>query len=217
MKRIYVLIVVCTLAASINAETKDNISNHRSEIRIGWGDQLFESLVWHNPAYIVRTMPDTYYQVYNENYSYDQHLWIEYQWRFTSWFAFGGMVDVSDVRWDEVTRNGQGIVTQTSKGHFFYNIVFAPTMRFTYFFHPNVNLYSALGGGIGVNGGSEMNIKGQKTDIGAAVNITLLGMSVNAGRWFCSVDIGGLYSLKDMNTIFLASSRMINVGMGIRF
>ena len=92
-----------------------------------------------------------------------------------------------------------------------------PTVRFTYFFHEYVNLYSGLGFGIGINGGTETNAKGKHTMAGAAVNVTLIGVSANYDRWFMTLDFGGMYSLKDMNTIFMASSRIINVGIGARF
>ena len=92
-----------------------------------------------------------------------------------------------------------------------------PTFRFTYFFHPNVNIYSGLGIGLGINGGTETNGKGRHTDVGAAVNLTVVGVSANYDRWFWTLDLGGMYSLKDANTIFMASSRIISIGLGARF
>lgn len=199
------------------AETKAAHITQRNEIRIGWGDQMFESLMWRNPTHIITTMPESYQKTYNENYSHNQHIWLEYQWRFNHWFSLGAMMDFSEVDWDVVTRNGKGAEVNRSEGHFFYNIVFMPTIRFTYFHHEHVNLYSGLGVGLDINGGSETNGYGNKTDIGAALNLTLFGVSANYERWFWTVDFGGMYALKNMNTIFMASSRMINVGLGARF
>ena len=199
------------------AETKWDYINRRNEIRVGWGDQLFESLMWHNPTSIVTTMPATYRQVYHEDYHHDQHIWIEYQWRFKEWVSFGGMFDMSEVHWTDVTRNGAGAEVSRDPGHYFYNLVFMPTVRFTYFHHEYVNLYSGLGVGIGINGGTETNAYGKYTDVGAAINVTLFGVSANYDRWFWTVDFGGLYSLKNANAIFMASSRIINVGFGARF
>ena len=215
--RRYILFAMCVMAVVAGAETRSDHVYMRNELRIGWGDQLFESLIWHNPTYIVTTMPDDYRQVYHENYHHDQHVWIEYQWRHNYWFSFGGMVDWSDVRWDDVTRDGKGNEISREKGHWFYNLVFMPTIRFTYFHHPNVNLYSGLGIGMGINGGSETNGWGKHTDVGAAVNVTVFGVSANYERWFWTVDFGGMYSLKNGNTLFMASSRIINVGLGVRF
>lgn len=209
--------MLCSIAVVGFAENKWTHITQRNELRIGWGDQLFESLIWHNPTSIITTMPDSYQQVYKENYSYNQHVWMEYQWRFTHWFSLGAMVDFSHVGWDEVTRNGKGAELNRKEELFFYNAVIMPTIRFTYFHHENVNFYSGLGIGLDINGGTETNALGNHTDVGAAINLTVFGISANYQRWFWTVDCGGLYALKNMNTIFLMSSRIVNVGMGVRF
>lgn len=209
--------MLCSIAVVGFAENKWTHITQRNELRIGWGDQLFESLIWHNPTSIITTMSDSYQQVYKENYSYNQHVWMEYQWRFTHWFSLGAMVDFSHVGWDEVTRNGKGAELNRKEEQFFYNAVIMPTIRFTYFHHENVNFYSGLGIGLDINGGTETNALGNHTDVGAAINLTVFGISANYQRWFWTVDCGGLYALKNMNTIFLMSSRIVNVGMGVRF
>lgn len=209
--------MLCSIAVVGSAENKWTHITQRNELRIGWGDQLFESLIWHNPTSIITTMPDSYQQVYKENYSYNQHVWMEYQWRFTHWFSLGAMVDFSHVGWDEVTRNGKGAELNRKEEQFFYNAVIMPTIRFTYFHHENVNFYSGLGIGLDINGGTETNAHGNHTDVGAAINLTVFGISANYQLWFWTVDCGGLYALKNMNTIFLMSSRIVNVGMGVRF
>lgn len=209
--------MLCSIAVVVSAENKWTHITQRNELRIGWGDQLFESLIWHNPTSIITTMPDSYQQVYKENYSYNQHVWMEYQWRFTHWFSLGAMVDFSHVGWDEVTRNGKGAELNRKEEQFFYNAVIMPTIRFTYFHHENVNFYSGLGIGLDINGGTETNALGNHTDVGAAINLTVFGISANYQRWFWTVDCGGLYALKNMNTIFLMSSRIVNMGMGVRF
>ena len=199
------------------SETKWDHITWRNEIRVGWGDQLFESLMWHNPTNITTTMPASYQQTYHENYRHHQHIWLEYQYRFKYWFSLGGMMDMSEVGWDDVTRNGAGAELSRSGGHYFYNLVFMPTIRFTYFHHEYVNLYSGIGIGMDINGGTETNAKGQRTEVGAAVNITVFGVSANYKRWFWTVDFGGMYALKNANAIYMASSRIINVGLGARF
>lgn len=205
------------MALTMQAETKWDYINQRNELRIGWGDQLFETLMWHKPTYIVKTMPADYQQTYHEDYRYYQHLWLEYQWRFTHWFSLGGMVDGSGVSWSDVTRNGQGTEIARDENHHFYNITIMPTVRFTYFHHENVNLYSGLGFGVDINGGTETNTRGHHVDAGMAVNVTVFGVSANYERWFWTVDFGGLTALRNSNAIFMACSRMINVGFGARF
>ena len=136
---------------------------------------------------------------YKENHRYYQHLWIEYHWRFYHWLSFGGMIDGSGVSWDDVTRNGAGVDINRVKDRHFYNLVFMPTVRFTYFHHPNVNLYSGIGIGMDINGGTEVNGYGQHTVVGFAINGTVFGVSANYDRWFMTVDFGGLTAVKDFN------------------
>ena len=218
MKSKFLMVLLLMLPLPyLMAESKSERETMKHELRIGWGDQLFETLAWHNPTHIINTMPETFEAVYHENYHYNQHLWLEYQHRHNSWFSYGGMVDLSNVTWSDVRRNGKGAEVSRDNGHYFYNIVIMPTIYFTYFHHPYVNLHSGLGLGLGINGGSEQNIAGNRTDVGAAVNITVIGVSANYKRWFMSFDLGGMYSLKNKNTVFLASSRIMSVAVGVRF
>lgn len=216
-KKIFILIALCCIGLYVQAETKEARELMKHEVRLGWGDQLFETLIWHNPTNIIKTMPESYRYKYNENHRYFQHIWAEYQNRYLSWFSYGVMVDFGAVAWDEIMRNGRGQEMSRSKNHFFYNLTIMPTINFTYFHHEYVNLYSGLGIGMDINGGTESNAKGHKTDLSAAVNITILGVSANYNRWFWFFDYGGMYALKNRDTIFMAKSRMMNAGFGVRF
>lgn len=216
-RKIVILMALLAIAMGAGAENKWAYLNMRHEVRVGWGDQLFESLMWHNPLYRVRTMPASYRQLYHEDYHHDQHIWAEYQYRYKGWFSFGGMADISFVHWDDVMRNGLGEELSRDKGHYFYNLVIMPTIRFTYYHHEYVNLYSGLGVGMDINGGTERDSRGRRTVVGGAVNLTVFGISANYNRWFWTVDFGGMFALRDANTIFMAGSRIINVGLGARF
>ena len=217
-KIFYILFIyLLSLSAPVWAEDKEAYKTMRHEVRIGWGDQLFESLMWHNPTYRIRVMPADWTHTEHENYHHDQHIWAEYQYRFKSWVSFGAMTDISFVHWDDVTRNGLGQVLHRDKGHYFYNLVIMPTVRFTYYHHPNVNLYSGLGIGMDINGGTETDGRGRHTVVGAAANFTVFGVSANYQRWFWTVDFGGMYALRNIDTIFMLSSRIINVSFGARF
>ncbi len=218
-KMVYIVLLFVGLSYSSmgRAEVQFDYVNRHNEIRICWGDQLFESLMWHNPTNITCTMPESCQYTYHENYHHNQHIWIEYQYRFKHWFSLGAMIDMSEVNWDDVTRNGKGIEMARDKRHYFYNLVIMPTIRFTYFHHEYVNLYSGLGIGLDINSGTETNGTGKRTDLGAAVNLTVFGVSANYKQWFMTVDFGGMYALKNFNTIFMVSSRIINAGIGVRF
>ena len=199
------------------AETKEQSMVWNNEIRIGWGDQLFESLAWHAPTHIITTLPAEVTQTYHENYRYHQHLWAEYQHSFSHWFSLGLKVDLSSVAWQDVTRNGKGEELRREGGHYFYNAVVLPTMRFTYFRLEWMSMYLSLGAGLGINGGSETDLKGNKTAFGWAADISLLGISFNYKRAFLAFDYGGLYSLKNTDQIYLLKSAMFRVSLGVRF
>ena len=217
VKKFFLITLMALLPVWAMAEAELDRMDRKHELRLGWGDQLFETLMWRQAGAITTTMPASWSNVYQENYHYDQHLWLEYQYRPNRWFSFGGMLDLSEVHWDNVTRNGQGVELSRDPGHYFYNVVLMPTVRFTYFHHEYVNLYSGLGFGMGINGGTESDVKGRKHLVGAAFNLTLLGVSANYKQFFVAFDLGGLYSLQNANAIFLAGSRILNVSVGARF
>lgn len=212
-----IFMLLCGIGVGLYAETREERQEMRNELRFGWGDQLFESLVWHNPTSITTTMPAGATYDYKENYRHRQHLWLEYQYRFNNWFSLGGMFDMSEVGWDKVTRNGQGAELARDRRNYFYNAVIMPTVRFTYFHHPNVNIYSGLGIGADINGGTETDGRGKKTAVGAAVNFTVVGISANYKRYFVAFDYGGMYALKNANAIYMLKSRMFNLSVGARF
>ena len=211
------LIALLGQTQALFAENDLAYMQHHHEIRIGWGDQLFESLIWHNPTSVITNMPASSTYSYKEQYRYHQHLWAEYQYRFTHWFGLGGMVDVSEVGWDMVNRDGTGKELNRNKNNYFYNIVIMPTIRFTYFHHENVNIYSGLGLGMDINGGTETDGKGRHTVVAPAINFALVGISANYDRWFIAFDYGGMYALTNINHIYMAKSRMLNLSIGARF
>lgn len=206
----------------LTAATRMDFVDMKHELRVGWGDQLFETAVWHNPTSII-VMPDNSYidysnQMYHykENYTYYQHLWMEYQYNVSYWFALGLMADGSGFSWNNVVRNGYGIEQQSDPQHA-YNIVAMPTMRFTYFFHPNLNIYSSLGVGVDVNGGTETNAQGHRIEVGGAFNITLLGVSASYKHFFMALEYGGMYGLHSTNEVYMLKSRMFTASLGVRF
>ena len=212
-----ILLLLPFLSGVAQAETRRERTLMPSELRIGWGDMLFETLMWHNPKSVITTMPASYRRTYAENYRYHQHLFLEYQYRFNYWFGLGGMMDLGEVGWDQVTRDGTGLELARDPGHYFYNLTIMPTVRFTYYHHDHVNLYSGLGLGMVINGGTEQNVHGNRTELGAAINLTAFGVSANYKRFFMAVEVGGLYGLRNTNTIYMASSRILTASIGVRF
>lgn len=224
MKRVLLILTIAHLfALGALAESKQMRDSLRHEVRLGWGDQLFETLMWHAPKALT-IIPDNPYvnpldfrETRKENYRYTQHLFVEYQYRINKWLGVGGLFDGSGVVWDNVSRNGRGEVVGKDKNQHFYNLVIMPTVRFSYLWHPNVSLYSGLGVGLDINGGTEVDVMGRHTVVGAAVNITALGLSANYDRYFASVEWGGMYALRNPQTMFMMSSRIITASVGVHF
>ena len=186
------------------------------EVRIGWGDMLFEMLVWHESAYPT-ALPEEYIAIYNEQFRYTQHWFAEYMYNASYWYSIGCMLDFSGVLWDEVTRNGHGQVLTREKSHWFSNISIVPTIRFSYYRSPYVSLYSSLGVGLNINTGSELDFKGRRTAMVPVVNISLLGVRVGHGRWFGAVELGGMISLLSTNEVYMLGSRLFTASFGYCF
>lgn len=193
-----------------------NLSDQRPhELRIGWGDQLFETLMWYNKPYYT-LYPEAFIGEYEENYRYTQHWFLEYQYRIKYWFNFGALVDYSGVIWDKVMRNGKGEELNREENRHFHNIAVLLTLRFTYLHSKYVSMYSGLGAGLNINTGSETDFWGRQTVMAPALNFTVLGLSVGNEQWFGALEFGGLYSLMSSNEIYLAGSRMFTASVGVK-
>ena len=201
---------------SVRDDMRERVRQFPHQLRIGWGDQMFETLVWyHQPHSTI--YPESYIGQYEEDFRYVQHWFAEYQYRVKYWFNVGAMVDYSGVLWDKVRRNGKGEELDREEDCSFHNIAVMLTMRFTYFHSKYVSLYSGLGVGLNINTGSELDYLDRHTAFAPTLNITALGMNVGNERWFGAVEFGGLYSLANINEVYLAGSRMFTASVGYRF
>jgi hypothetical protein len=216
LKFIFTVMALC-LALPLLAESESHRGMNPHMLRIAWGDQHFEHLIWHASSQPVNNLPDSYSAVYQEHFRYTQHWSLEYQNRLNRWFSYGAMIDGSGVMWDAVTRNGSGTETGRVNNRSLYNIVAMPTIYFTYLHHDYVSLHSGLGIGLNINGGTETDAKGRTTVCAPAVNLTLLGLSAWYENWFASVELGSLISLKDGQNIYMFGSRIFNVAIGVTF
>ena len=204
-----------TMRDSVRANIYDNIHNHPHALRIGWGDQLFESLAWHE-TYYPTILPQDYTATYQENYRYLQHIFAEYMYDVSYGYGIGLLVDYSGVMWDDVVRNGQGQELNRVLDRAFHNIVLMPQVRFSYYHTEYVSLYSALGVGVNINTGTERDYKGRTTAVAPAVNISLLGLRVGNNRVFAAVELGGMISLMSTNEVYMLGSRIFTASIGFR-
>ena len=214
MKKILTILFALSTCLLLQAETIEECATRKSEIRLLIGDMFWETLVWHDAPHANTTGWNTEFTE-KTHYIWTPHIGLEYQYRWNKWLSFGLQADYQQTFWNSNHTDVIGNVTTTPQT--FYNVSILPTVRFTYFHHPYVNLYSSIGLGIDINGGSETDIKGKHTACGAALDIAILGLSAGKDRWFGSVEVGGLSALKNKGTIFMMASRIVTVGVGCRF
>ena len=188
------------------------VSQH-NELRVGWGDMMFETLVWHEKTLLPGMNGDTYLK----NYRYTQHWFAEYLYRVNFWFGVGGMVDYGGVYWDKVQRDAAGNELEKLYTAWFANISVMPVVRFTYYEKNLVRLYSALGYGLNINTGTELDYKGRKTACSGVLNLTLLGVSVGNEHVFGGVELGGMFAMANKQEIYMCDSRIFTTSIGVRF
>lgn len=97
------------------------LAQNRHQIRVGWGDMLFESLVFREASPVFGGK------------GFTGHIFTEYQYSVSKVVSVGGQIDF------------EGILAADMNN---YDIVVMPTVRFTYLHSPWVELYSGLGAGL---------------------------------------------------------------------
>ena len=191
------------------------------ELRIGMGDQGYESIVWRekgNPEEggDLVTFPDGCQSYRKKNYRHTQHWFAEYLYNVNYWYAFGFIVDYSGVLWDEVPNSNYHTLANDTRQGAFHNIGLLPEVRFSYFNSEYVSLHSSIGIGLNINTGTELDYKGRETAVAPLVNVTLLGLRVGKGRWYGSLELGAMVSMIGMNEIYMLGSRLGTVSVGVR-
>lgn len=222
MKRLFLFLPILAIllcnVQTMHAETAEERTTWPNELRLTFSPWLYESLIWHERPHFDYHGAGSDNTVFaeNHNFVYTPHMGVDYMRHINSWCSVGVLMDFQYTGWNKVRYNNQDAVTGQSK-ECFYNLSIVPSVQFTYLWHPNVNLYSAIGLGMDINGGTETNLQGKHTALGAAINITMLGLRVGKGRWYGCAEVGGLYALKNMNAIYMIGARIISVGAGVGF
>jgi hypothetical protein len=197
-----------SLRDSVRQDLCDMARRRPHLLRVGWGDQMFETLIW-------RDLGDQHYFP-DENFRYTQHWFVEYLYRLNYRYSFGLLMDYSGVIWDSVLRDGRGNVLEREMNKSFHNITIVPTVRFSYYRHEYVSLYSAIGAGLNINTGTELDYKGRKTAVAPAINITLFGVCAGKGRWYGALEVGGMLSFNSAEEVYMLGSRIMTASVGVR-
>lgn len=188
-RKIMAALLACNLYACfpLGAQVRRQPTVPHGELSVGWGDQMFEKLCWH-PA--------------NDagEYKYTQHWFIRYLHCQGSHLSYGGMIDVSGVFWDD----------------YFLNVSVMPMARYNFYDKRGFSISSQCGFGINMNTGSETDYFNKNTEFAPVIYFSPVGIQYSRGRYFASIDLGGTFSLKSRNMIFMFGSRLISISIGIK-
>lgn len=190
-------------------------SGGKLDLSIGWGDQMFESLVWRNESAFFGFLPETETVRLKGNYHYSQHWFLSADYNVTKWFSVGAMADFSSVSWEELEYNGSGDLLCSDGLDHFSNISLMPVASFTYLRRPHFSMHSGLGAGLNINTGSRLDYLSRATACAPVMYLNVVGVRGTMGRYFASVDLGGLASLNHLYEVYLFGSRLVSVSVGI--
>lgn len=214
MQKIFTFILCCLSVVVLRAETLDEYSYYRNEMRLMIGDPSFETLIWHNDTrgdYTGLLGPDgVAYEKHNTLYS--PHMAFEYGFRVRPWITLGLQVDFQTTTWHTIGYNTLN-TSVSDQRNYFYNLSFLPTMRFTYVHTRHFNMYSSVGVGVDVNGGSEVDLQGRNTVVAPVFDMAVFGFRFGKERWHGMLELGGTTSLLDANRIFMLCSRFVRAGV----
>ncbi|MBQ0096230.1 MAG: hypothetical protein KBS53_01100 [Bacteroidales bacterium] len=207
------------VSVQLGAQTKDVTSEFsRHEVRLGVGDMLFETMIWHNhvhKSYVGSPAGILYPE--KRGYGFLPHISGEYAYHILPWMSIGGTIDFQQTYWrTEYFSSADDRVKESVKENF-YNLCIMPTVRFNYFRREHVGLYSALAVGMDINGGTEKNGRGQKTVVGAALDLRPIGVIFGADHYWGYVELGCLNALKSKDEMFLLCSEIVRVGLSYKF
>ncbi len=184
------------------AESQEARAERPHEVRIGIGDSFADS-EFNGPSYYNYGGSAPSYR----NEFYTPNLFAEYQYRINHWLGIGVQVNTMWMGWQKQSGNQWN----TSKtGHF----EIMPTVRFTYFHHEWVNLYSSVA--LGYYGGIEQEGESVNYAGGIAFDFCALGVSVGRNRFFGTFEAGMLNggSFSGPNQIL---SKVMSFSLGYRF
>jgi len=183
------------------AEAKNPPLKHH-QVRLGWGDPLFETMAFFEGA----ARNDDFLRT--DHYGYTGHFFVEYQYRFNKVISVGIQTDIEGIFWNETPCDARRNPTGDSFRSRNYDLSFLPTVRFTCLNTNWVQLYGGLGTGLLVAFDNS-----KRAELAPVVDLTLLGVQIGKGHWSGSVEFGGMISLLNANKIYMVGSRLVSVSL----
>ncbi|MCF0166793.1 MAG: hypothetical protein HUJ89_06540 [Bacteroidales bacterium] len=218
MKNRLLLLIAAALLLSqgIFAETSEERKLRPHEIGVTVGDMMSETLFWHSTVkgnYSGSGNPNAIFYE-KQSFAYTPHLALAYQYRVNGWLGVGLTMDFQHTSWDKLGYNNTN--TQVSRSReCFFNLCIMPTAKFTYMRSKYVNLYSSVAVGLDINGGTEVDYQGHHTACGAALDLRFFGVRANYDRWYASLDLGAMFGLKRINTVYILGSKLVSFTIGV--
>lgn len=212
MKKLITLLLVgmWLMPQVVRAESKESRQDHKHEVRIGYGDPMFETMRWKDEPNRLPVAMNA-----RQDYRYTGHIYGEYMYRLNSWLGVGAQVDFGATTFNyntyKLNSEGHQYLASTDP-RYFYDLCLMPSVRFTYFHTEWVNLYSGVQLGLGIHG----DYKG-RSECGAAFGMTALGVSVGKNHLFGTVEFGGLSNIQSLTAIYTLWTRWFNASIGWRF
>lgn len=174
------------------------------QVRLGWGDMLFETLAFHAGYGADGTRLS--------DFCYTGHFFAEYDYRFTRVVSVGFQADIEGIYFTETPCDDlRKPVGDPFRGHNHF-LTLLPQVRFTYFDKGLVELYSGVGLGLLLAFDNRHRVEAAPT-----LGLTLLGVGVGNEHWGGSVELGGLNALLHANQVYMLGSRLISVGVHYRW
>lgn len=216
MKRITSLFIfVCFTLMTLQARPKGDLTQ-RHQVRVGWGDMLFETMAFHpsvtheyvNPS----ALPADFSISERHNYGYTGHIFAEYQYRASRVVRVGALLDFEGIFWKESAFDRNHVQIGKTVPVRNYNLVAMPTVRFDYFNHEIVSLYSGLGAGVLLAFDNQ-----KRTELAPALNLNFIGVQVGKGHWSGSAELGLMAALSGGNKIYMLGSRLFSVSLNYRW
>ena len=218
MKRLLLLVLLCTVAMFGYAETKEHRQENPHEVRLGIADSYFEACLENSNLHDYPTCMPIYYE--NGPLNHTGHIFAEYQYRVNGWFSAGVNVDYLHSWYYQFPIEGYDFDKET---YYSLRLSVIPTVRFTYFHNELVDLYSAIGVGVNYSKFKDDGYSMYRT-LGAAFDVCALGVSVGKKHWFGAFELGGTTAFgyrigddKPMLELPIPFARLLRVSVGYRF
>lgn len=215
MKRILSAVFLLGVVLCAGARPKGDLTQ-RHQLRIGWGDMLFETMAFHPSVVhnypVPEAIPADFTTKETHSFTYTGHIFAEYQYRTSRVVRVGAMLDMEGIFWKENYYDRYHRQTGITIPVRNYDIVVMPTVRFDYFNKEYVSLYSGLGAGLLValdnQGGCEL---------APALNLNLIGVQAGHGHWWGAAELGLMSALRGTDKIYMLGSRLISFSLNYRW